>query len=161
MTKLKVYSRYDLPPSQSAPLETGSDVDKDSAIFTDVNYIVNRYRSTNGASGIPFNNNKPIYGDYTKLYTFADVFALKENMRNLYDELSPSSRSNFKNFNDFLTKVGSADDQTLSGFFASKSVTHYDAPDPGLAGASAPVKTPGKVNNVSSVPASDASTQSD
>lgn len=151
MPTVKVYSRYNLPPSVSVPLESGSIVDKDSAIFTDINYIVNRYRSTNGASGLPFNSNRPIFGDYSKSYTYADVFAMKDSMQNLYDELSSSQREQFTDFNDFLVKVGSADDETLSGFFASKLVTHSDALA-GADGALAPSETPGRVNDQSSLP---------
>lgn len=147
MSKVKVFSRYDLPDEVFAPLESGSEVDKDSAVYTDINYIVNRYVSTHGQSGMPVNSHKPIFGDFSKSFTVNDVFALKDSMQVLYDELTPDSRKQFKNFNDFLAKVGSGTDEDVAKYF-SPSVTHLGEPDAGsTAGASAPVETPGKVNN--------------
>lgn len=121
MTKTKIYSRFDLPPQINVPLSSGSNVDKEAYIYCDINYIVKRYRDTEGASGMPvrLNYNKPIFGDFTKSYTLSDVYSLKENMSNLFDELSPEARSQFKSFNDFMKFVGSADESSINKLFSS------------------------------------------
>lgn len=141
----KIYSRYDLPPQSFCPLKEGSSVDKESAKFVDINFIVKRYIDSDGASGLPVRSdyNKPIYGDFSKNYTLSDCFALREEMFNLYNELSPSKKADFKNFNDFLVKVGnSSDDEFLSIFtHKEKSPETLTAP----AGDLSPVETSGSV----------------
>lgn len=125
MTKIKIYSRYDRPPKVACPLEAGSNVDKESGKFTDINYIVKRYVDTDGLSGIPVrpDYNQPIYGDFTKNYTINDALSLRENMQYLYDELSEEKRSQFKSFNDFLKKVGSSTDDEFVNIFRDSSTS--------------------------------------
>lgn len=124
----KIYSRYSVPPQVKCPLLSGSSVDKDSAKFTDINFIVQRYLQTDGASGFPVRSdyNKPIYGDFTKTYTIADAIALRENMEQLYYELSDENRSQYKTFNSFLKAVGSATDEEISQMFTQPTKVVQD-----------------------------------
>lgn len=127
--KIKIFSRYNVPPKVACPLESGSQVDKDSAKFTDVNFIVKRYLDTGGDSGIPVRSdyNKPIYGDFSKTFTINDAFDLRDSMADLYDELSPDVKKQFKDFNSFLKSVGSASDDDFVKMFTDYSTT----PSPG------------------------------
>lgn len=133
MSKIKIYSKYDVPGRVPVLLESGSNVDKDSGIFTDINYIVNRYLESGDPSTFPIrsNYNKPIYGDFSKSYTIADVINLRDAMIDLYDDLPDSERVKYKNVNDFMIAVGSASDEQLV------SILDYNTSSP----VSAPVNT--------------------
>lgn len=156
MSKTKIYSRYDVPPQVKVKLQEGSNVDKESHIFCDINYIIERYRASDGQSGLPVrsNYNKPIYGDFSKSYTLADVFALKDNMSYLYDELPDDVRKQFKNYNDFLKQVGSADEESLATLFSDKRIvaqTNQQSEPKDTAGSLEPVESRGSVSLSSDV----------
>lgn len=142
MSKVKIFSKYDVPPQVACPLEAGSNVDKESGKFTDINFIVKRYLDTGGASGFPVRSdyNKPIYGDFSKSYTINDVLDLRANMSYLYDELSPEQRAKFVDFNDFLKVVGSSSDEDFVKLFSvndSGDSTPSPVPAPENSGAEA------------------------
>uniref|UniRef100_A0AAU8B4W2 Internal scaffolding protein n=1 Tax=Dulem virus 89 TaxID=3145800 RepID=A0AAU8B4W2_9VIRU len=155
--KVKIYSKYDTPPRVVCPLEAGSNVDKEAGVYTDINFIVKRYVDSDGTSGFPVrvNYNRPIYGDFSKNYTISDAIDLRANMLYLYEELPENIRSQFKNFNEFLVKIGSSSDEEYARMLSdldynTVAQTVKPAPDNSGAVASGSVQsTTTSANNAS------------
>lgn len=113
MSKVKIYSRYSVPPQVG--LDTGSEsiVDKDSLQSSDINFIVQRYSDT---GELPVSYNRPIYGDFSKEFTFQEVFDLTADLRNLYDSMPEDKRSNL-DYSDFVKSLAFDDEDKIGSMF--------------------------------------------
>lgn len=111
-SKLKIYSRYDVPPSE--PMSFLYDIDKDSedvidyyysrtkqefANEADINTIINRYRRTGfyydplkGNSGVA-----PQFGDFTDVKSFHEAETIISQAYQAFDSLPASVRKEFNN----------------------------------------------------------------
>lgn len=117
MTKIKIFSRYSLPPS--VDIDTGSEsiVDQNAAYEADINNIIKRYQSLDELELEAVTKARPMYGDSTLPYTVADIFQMKNGLVQTYSSLPDSVKSKFKDYNDFVTSIGTMSDTSLQGFF--------------------------------------------
>lgn len=122
MNKHHIYSRYDLPPQR--PLTEDlfdyktSRVDYDSKDAVDINKIVERY--INDGQPIP-NRNKPIFGDFTNDFTLSDVFALRDNLDLLYEQLPQNIQNKYESRELFFKDLAETDSEGLARIFGSSA----------------------------------------
>lgn len=109
----KFFTKYDRP--KQVKLCTGSDsiVDKDSLLSTDINYIVQRYSET---GELPVSLNNPIFGDFSKEFTFQEVFDLSSDLRTLYESMPDDKRSELS-YNDFVSSLAFDDEEKIGSMF--------------------------------------------
>lgn len=136
-TGFKIYSRYDLPPQVKTSVGdiSKSVVDYSRKDECDINHIMKRFIDSEGQLLINVNPNydRPIYGDFSKDYTFTDVLDLRDNLSNLYDQMPEAQQKEFGSYNNFMDFVAkSSDDEFISkfGYKDTKDAAH-PSPDPG------------------------------
>lgn len=160
---VKIYSRYAVPPQVKTPVGdiTQSVVDYSRKDECDINYIMKRFIDSEGQLLINVNPNydRPIYGDFSKDYTFSDVLNLRDNLSNLYDQMPEAQQKEFgsyKKFMDFVAK--SSDDEFISkfGYKGTQDAAH-PSPDPGTVGSA---NVPEASGSVASQPDNPSSGQS-
>lgn len=118
MAKVKIFSRYDVP--NQVKFDTGSDsiVDKAAQKYADINYIVANYSESEIAlmgNGL----NTPIFGDFSKEFTYQEVFDLRENLAVLYDSLPEEQRSKVS-YEQFIDRLSFDKDEDLLSLFGKK-----------------------------------------